>query len=100
MTDETMSYYIYILANETNVTIYTGMTNDIIRRVYEHRTHADPYSFTARYNVTKLVYFEKSDTAITAIEREKQIKSWSRKKKNQLVETLNPEWHDLYTALF
>ena len=73
--------YIYILANQTNVTIYTGVTNDLIRRVYEHRTHADPRSFTARYDVTKLVYFEETPDIRAALEREKQIKSWSRKKK-------------------
>ena len=95
-----MAYYVYILANTTNVTIYTGMTNDLARRVYEHKNHMDPDSFTAKYNITTLVYFEAADTARAAIEREKQIKSWSRKKKNSLVETKNPAWQDLYTALF
>lgn len=95
-----MGYYVYILANATNVVIYTGMTNNLPRRIYEHKNHLDPDSFTARYNITKLVYFETLDTARSAIEREKQIKSWSRKKKNQLIETLNSEWRDLYSTLF
>ena len=95
-----MGYYVYNLANATNVVIYTGMTNNLPRRIYEHKNHLDPDSFTARYNITKLVYFETLDTARSAIEREKQIKSWSRKKKNQLIETLNSEWRDLYPTLF
>lgn len=95
-----MAYCVYILANATNVAIYTGMTNDLARRVYEHKNHLDPGSFTARYNITKLVYFETLDTARAAIEREKQIKSWSRARKNRLVETKNPAWKDLYNTLF
>ena len=91
--------YIYILANKTNVTIYTGVTNDLIRRVYEHRTHADPRSFTARYDVTKLVYFEETPDVRAALEREKQIKSWGRKKKNDLVCSQNPDWIDLFDKL-
>jgi len=94
-----MAYYVYILANAANVAIYTGMTNDLIRRVYEHKTHLDPASFTARYHITKLVYFEAADTPRAAIEREKQIKSWPRAKKNRLVETKNPTWRDLYDTL-
>ncbi len=95
-----MAYCVYILANATNVAIYTGMTNDLARRVYEHKNHLDPGSFTARYSITKLVYFETRDTARAAIEREKQIKSWPRARKNKLVETKNPSWQDLYNILF
>ena len=95
-----MAYCVYILANATNVAIYTGMTNDLARRVYEHKNHLAPGSFTARYNITKLVYFETLDTARAAIEREKQIKSWPRARKNKLVETKNPTWQDLYNTLF
>lgn len=95
-----MAYCVYILANATNVAIYTGMTNDLARRVYEHKNHLDPGSFTARYSITKLVYFETLDTARAAIEREKQIKSWPRARKNKLVETKNPSWQDLYNILF
>lgn len=92
-------YYVYILANSTNVTIYTGMTNDLIRRVYEHKHHIDPNSYTAKYNVTKLVYYEYTSDVNSAISREKHIKSWSRKAKNQLVSGFNPEWRELYNEL-
>ena len=92
-------YYVYILANETNVAIYTGVTKDLIRRVYEHKHEADPNSFTARYGIHKLVYFEETTDVRAAIEREKQIKSWKRAKKNQLIETENPLWSDLYNSL-
>ena len=94
-----MTYYVYILANSTNVTIYTGVTNDLIRRVYEHRHEADQQSFTARYKVHKLVYFEQTSDVLAALEREKQIKSWKRAKKNQLVESMNPTWRDLYPEI-
>jgi len=90
-----MDYFVYILANKTNVTIYTGVTNNLKRRLWEHRNHVDPNSFTAKYKVDKLVYFEVTPSAEAAIAREKQIKSWSRKKKNQLIEKKNPKWLDL-----
>ena len=91
-----VEYSVYILANKTNVTIYTGVTNNLERRLWEHRNHVDPSSFTARYHGNKLVYFEMTPDAETAIAREKQIKSWSRKKKNRLIETKNPNWNDLW----
>ena len=91
-----MNYYVYILSSNTNVTIYTGITNDLIRRVYEHRNEADPKSFTAKYKAHKLVYFEQTTDVRAALEREKQIKSWKRARKNALVETMNPHWRDLY----
>ena len=94
-----MTYYVYILANVTNVTVYTGVTNDLVRRVYEHKTHADPKSFTAKYGVSKLVYFEQTSDVRAALEREKQIKSWKRARKNALVETMNPKWEDLYPTI-
>jgi len=94
-----MSYYVYIMANVTNVAIYTGVTNDLIRRVHEHKTDADPRGFTARYGVHKLVYFEETGDVYAAISREKQLKSWSRKRKNLLIESKNPDWHDLYSTL-
>ena len=94
-----MSYYVYILANITNVAIYAGVTNDLLRRVHEHKTDADPQSFTARYGIHKLVYFEETSDVYAAISREKQLKSWSRKRKNQLIESSNPEWRDLYPDL-
>ena len=92
-------YYVYILANNTRTTIYTGVTNDLIRRVYEHRHHADPDSFTAKYDITRLVYYDSTPDVRSAIEREKQIKSWKRAKKNALVESMNPKWEDLYDSL-
>ena len=92
-------YYVYILTNLTGTVVYTGVTNDLIRRVYEHKHNADPNSFTAKYAVHKLVYFEQTTSRYEAISREKQIKSWSRKKKNQLVESLNPKWEELYESI-
>ena len=94
-----MVYYVYILASSTNVTLYTGVTNDLLRRVYEHIHHLAANSFTAKYNVHKLVYFEQTTDVKAALEREKQIKSWKRCKKNLLVETMNPTWEDLYPTL-
>ena len=94
-----MHYYVYILASATNVTLYIGVTSDLLRRVYQHRNHIDPDSFTAKYNVHKLVYFEETNDVRSALEREKQLKGWRRSKKNRLVETQNPEWKDLYPAL-
>ena len=90
------NYYVYILSNAQKNVIYTGITNDLVRRVYEHKNHLDKGSFTARYNVTRLVYFEHTNDANSAIEREKQIKGWNRKRKNQLIEGMNPNWEDLY----
>ena len=92
-------YYVYILASETNVTIYTGVTNDLLRRIYEHKNNVAPDSFTARYKVHKLVYYEETTDARTAIEREKQIKGWNRKRKNKLVSEFNSEWKDLYPMI-
>jgi len=91
-----MDYYVYILANKTNVAIYTGITNNLERRMWEHRNHADKNSFTAKYNIEKLVYYEVTTNPDAAIAREKQIKSWSRRKKNQLIENKNPTWRDLW----
>lgn len=89
-------YYVYLLTNSTNVTLYTGVTNDLRRRMWKHRNHADPGSFTAKYDLGKLVYYEMTSDVKAALEREKQIKSWSRKRKNQLIGTSNPQWRDLY----
>ncbi|MBR6772949.1 MAG: GIY-YIG nuclease family protein [Clostridia bacterium] len=94
-----MDYYVYILANKMNTVIYTGVTNDLLRRVYEHKMHLDQNSFTAKYDVTRLVFYEVTSDVRSAIEREKQIKSWSRAKKNILVETMNPKWEDLWESI-
>jgi len=92
-------YYVYILANMTGTVIYTGVTNDLIRRIYEHKHNLDPSSFTAKYAVHKLVYFEQNTSRYEAISREKQIKFWNRKRKNRLVESRNPKWEELYDSL-
>ena len=94
-----MTYYVYILASATNVTLYTGVTNDLVRRVYEHKHEIDPKSFTAKYKVHKLVYYECTNDVRSALEREKQIKSWKRAKKNELVNKKNPMWEDLYPTI-
>ena len=94
-----MEYYVYIMSITSNYTIYTGVTNNLVRRVYEHRTGADPDGFTTKYAVKKLVYYESTHDVLSAIEREKQIKSWSRKKKNTLIAGINPAWRDLYPEL-
>ena len=94
-----MNYYVYILANETNVTVYTGVTNNLLRRVYEHKNNIDPNSFSAKHKVHKLVYYEETTDAKSAIEREKQIKSWNRGHKNKLVSGFNPTWKDLYPMI-
>ncbi len=87
-------YYVYILTNWNNRVMYVGITNDLMRRVYEHRTHAIK-GFTEKYNVSKLVYFEETADVHAAIAREKEIKKWRREKKNALVIQANPEWRDL-----
>ena len=94
-----MQYYVYILTNERNSVLYTGVTNDLLRRVYEHKHHLDKGSFTAQYNIEKLVYYEVTSDVESAIVREKQIKGWSRKRKNKLVENKNPTWEELYDGL-
>ena len=87
-------YYVYILTNWDDSVIYIGVTGNLERRLYEHKNKlAD--GFTKKYNVNKLVYFESTSDVYSALSREKQLKKWTRVKKNQLVETLNPEWKDL-----
>ena len=94
-----MQYYVYILTNKYCTVLYTGVTRDLIRRVYEHKNHFDKDSFTSKYNVTRLVYFEETNDVRSAIEREKQIKNWSRKRKTDLIFEKNPHWVDLYNSL-
>ena len=84
-----------MMTNHNNTTIYTGVTGDLIRRVYEHKNKSVK-GFTAKYNLTKLVYYEVFDDITQAIQREKQIKAGSRKRKEELVNSLNKEWKDLY----
>ena len=94
-----MAYYVYMMTNQYRNVLYTGVTNDLVRRVYEHRNHLIKDSFTARYHVTKLVYFEATEDVKSALEREKQIKSWKRARKDALVESQNPTWEDQYPSI-
>ena len=94
-----MQYYVYILATNDNKVIYTGVTNNLLRRVYEHKNSFDPKSFTSRYHINKLVYYECTTDINAAIAREKQIKGWSRKHKNKLIESKNPKWNELYESI-
>jgi len=91
-------YYVYIMTNSRNTVLYVGVTNDLIRRVYEHKEKL-ANGFTGKYNVVKLVYYEILEDIQNAILREKQIKAGSRQKKVQLVNSMNREWHDLYGEL-
>jgi len=91
-------YYVYILSNKYNNVTYVGITNDLIRRVYEHKNKLVE-GFTEKYNVDKLVYYELFNDPINAITREKQLKGYSRKKKVELINSFNPEWEDLYESL-
>jgi len=86
-------YYVYIMTNKSG-TLYTGFTNNLVRRVYEHKNHLVK-GFTDRYNITALVYYESTGDVRAAITREKQIKGWLRAKKITLIEAMNPEWKDL-----
>ena len=92
------NYYIYIMANKTNTTIYIGVTGDLIKRVWEHKNKLVG-GFTTRYNIDKLVYYEETTDANSAIAREKQLKGWNRAKKNKLIEKMNPNWDDLYDGI-
>ena len=91
-------YYVYMITNWNNHVLYTGVTNDLIRRIYEHK-HKLVKGFSSKYNLNKLVYFEHTPDVTSAITREKQIKWLLRSKKNALVESVNPEWADLYDSL-
>jgi len=88
-------YFVYILANKRNGTLYTGCTNDLVRRVYEHKNDFVK-GFTKRYGIHTLVYFEQYDDYDATLQREKQIKEWKRKWKLELIEKVNPLWRDLY----
>ena len=91
-------YYVYIMTNATNTVTYTGVTNDLYRRTYEHKNILVK-GFTSRYKINKLVYYEVSDSIESAILREKQIKSWSRKDKVALINNMNSDWYDLFEEL-
>ena len=87
-------YYVYILTNHNDKVMYVGVTNDLARRIQEHKSELIE-GFTKRYYVHKLVYYEQCTDVNAAIAREKQLKGWKREKKNALVETMNPTWEDL-----
>jgi putative endonuclease len=91
-------YYIYIMTNKSK-TLYTGVTNNLERRTYEHKQKLIP-GFTQKYNITQLVFYEETSDITTAIEREKQIKGWLRSKKIALIESINPTWEDLSLGWF
>ena len=95
-----MQYYVYFLTNQDNNVLYVGVTNNLLRRVYEHRNSLNPKSFTTRYRAYKLVYFEATNDVRIAIEREKQIKGWNRKRKDRLIESINPNWNDLCDIIY
>jgi putative endonuclease len=95
---EEAGFCVYILASKRNGTLYIGMTSNIVKRIWEHKNElAD--GFSKKYKVKNLVYYERHATAENAITREKQIKEWQRKWKVELIESLNPNWHDLYDHL-
>jgi len=91
-------YCVYIMTNVHNTVIYSGVTNNLARRVYEHKNGLGGI-FTKKYNVNKLVYYEVGDNVNAALAREKQIKGGSRKKKFDLVNSVNPEWKDLFDEI-
>jgi len=90
--------YIYLLTNKNNTVIYTGITSDLKKRIWEHKNHLVK-GFTNKYNVTKLVYYEKSESIISAIGREKQIKAGSRQDKIDLIRSVNPDYKDLFDSI-
>ena len=92
------NYYVYILSNASK-TLYVGVTNDLRRRMYEHKNHLIP-GFTSKYNLHKLVYLETFNSITEAIHREKQLKGWLRQKKIDLIEKENPGWNDLSIEMF
>ena len=94
-----MEYYVYMLTNNHKNLLYVGITNDLVRRIYEHKHHLDKGSYTDRYNIENLIYYESTSDVKEAIEREKQIKGWNRKRKEKLIATKNPTWDDLYGSI-
>jgi putative endonuclease len=93
-----VAYRVYLLASRRNAVLYLGLTNDLVRRVYQHKTKA-VRGFSARYGVDRLVWFEVYDDPVTAITREKELKKWRRAWKVRLIEAANPEWEDLYETI-
>jgi putative endonuclease len=92
-------YFVYIMSNWNNKVIYTGVTNDLGRRVYEHKNKLVE-GFTEKYNVNKLVYYDLIEDIIVAISREKEIKGWKREKKDELINSFNPKWKDMSKDIY
>ncbi len=90
--------YVYIITNKTNGTLYIGVTNNLIRRIYEHKNKLIK-GFSSKYNLDRLVYYEIFEDETNAIQREKTLKNWNRNWKKDLIENVNPEWKDLYNEL-
>ncbi len=93
-----MNYYVYIMASKKNGTLYVGVTDNLVRRVYEHKNNIVE-GFTSKYNVHNLVYFEQTSNVKSAILREKRLKKWNRRWKIELIENDNSEWRDLYNEI-
>ena len=93
-----MNYYVYILTNKNNTTLYIGVTNNLKRRIYEHKNKLVD-GFSKKYNLSKLIYFETTTDSYSAISREKQLKGWTRLKKLDLIKSQNPEFEDLYNSI-
>ena len=91
-------YYVYLMTNKRKTVLYTGITSDLLQRVQQHRMGSGG-AFTKRYNVNRLVYYESTNDVQVALAREKQIKSWSRKRKEDLIATITPTWNDLVSEI-
>ena len=92
------NYYVYIITNKTDKVLYIGVTNNLERRIYEHKNKTVP-GFTQKYNINKLLYFEHFENINDAIHREKQLKKWNRKWKEELINKDNPKWNELYNEI-
>jgi putative endonuclease len=92
------NFHVYIITNKNNTVLYIGVTNDLKHRIYQHRAKENP-GFTSKYNLYKLVYYEHFTDINHAIDREKQLKKWKRKWKEELIKRMNPEWKDLYDEI-
>ena len=91
--------YIYLVTNAHRNVVYVGMTSEILKRIYQHKSHFYKKSFSARYNIEYLVYYESFGSTTDAIAREKEIKKWRREKKDALINSMNPEWRDLWDEM-
>ena len=89
--------FVYIMTNKNRTTLYIGVTNDLCRRIYEHKNHVNKNSFTDKYNLEYCIYYEEFPNFTEAIQREKELKKWNRQKKEDLINKLNPEWEELVT---